>query len=142
MGVGFSGTVYPRIRVVSDLLWTQWENATVSVGRDLPLADTWKVSVGAELQPLFGGIEPFYNRLYYRIGVSTENHYIENAAGDTPRLTLVHAGLGFPFKDDQRIDIAFQWGIRGNVDEFGAKETVFGISITIEASEKWFVRRR
>ena len=143
IGVGFSAAVYPRIRVVGDVLWTQWEDAQISLEDELPLADTWRMSFGAEFQPLYGGIEPLYNRMYYRLGVSSENHYIENASGDTPRLTLVHAGLGVPLKgSSRRLDFAVHFGMRGGVDDFGAEETVFGISVTLESAEKWFIRRR
>jgi len=143
IGAGFCGTVKPRVRIAGDMLLTRWQDATIAIDQDLPTADTWKISVGAEYQPLYGGLESFYNRLYYRIGFSTENLYLKNELGDTPRLTMVHAGLGIPLKTaDRRIDIAISWGIRGNVADFGAKETLFGLSFTLESAENWFVRRK
>jgi hypothetical protein len=143
VGFGISGLVMPRVRVAGDVVWTGWEDAQPSVEGELPVADTYRIAVGLEYQPLFGGMESYYNRLYYRLGFHTENHYIENLAGDTPRLTMVSAGLGIPLTGtDRRLDIAAQFGFRGDVDDFGAKETVFGISVTLEAGEKWFMRRR
>jgi hypothetical protein len=143
VGFGFFGTVHPRMRLVGDVLWTKWEDSQVIIDEVLPVTDTWKVSVGAELQPAAGRMETLYNRLYYRLGFSTQNHYLENQFGETPRITMVSAGLGVPLKGyDRRLDVAVQWGIRGDVDKFGAKETFFGLSLTLESSEKWFVRRR
>ena len=143
IGAGLSGMVKPRIRLAGDVLLTQWGDAVIAVDQTLPTADTWKISAGAEYQPLHGGLESFFNRLYYRIGMSTENLYLTNEFGDTPRLTMVHAGLGIPLKtSDRRIDIALSWGIRGNVADFGAKETLFGLSFTLESAESWFVRRK
>jgi hypothetical protein len=143
VGIGASAMVRPRVRLVGDVLWTQWKDADISIGQQLNLADTWKIMAGAEIQPLFGGLESFANRLYYRIGFSTENLYVENQNGETPRQTMVYAGLGIPLQGGQRrLDVAFQWGIRGNIGEFGAKETVVGLSLTFESSEKWFVRHK
>ena len=143
LGVGLSGYLKPRIRVSGDLMWTNWEDSQVILGSQLPVTDTYRISAGAEIQPLFSEMEAFYNRLYYRLGFSTENNYIENPSGQSPRTSLVTAGLGIPLKEpDRRLDVAFYWGIRGNVADFGVKETLFGISLTLETSEKWFVRRK
>jgi hypothetical protein len=143
LGIGASARVRPRLRIVGDVFWTQWKDAAISLDQHLELADTWKLMAGAEIQPVFGGLESFLNRLYYRIGFSTENLYVENENGKTPRQTMVHAGLGIPLQGGQRrLDIAFQWGIRGDISEFGARETVVGFSLSFESSEKWFVRHK
>jgi len=143
LGVGLSGYLQSRIRVSGDMTWTNWEDSQVVLGNPLPVTDTYRLSVGAEYQPLFGEMEAFYNRLYYRLGFCTENNYLENSSGQSPRTSIITAGLGIPMKEsDRRLDVAFYWGIRGNIADFGVKETLFGISLTLETSEKWFVRRR
>jgi hypothetical protein len=145
LGAGLSGSIAPRIKISSDVMWTQWKDSKVMVGSNVPdsLSDTWKISAGAEYQPLFAPLASFFNQLYYRIGFSTENHYIKNSAGQSPRTSLITAGLGIPLKEaGRRLDIAAYWGIRGNIADFGAKETLFGLSLTLETSEKWFVRRK
>jgi long-subunit fatty acid transport protein len=143
LGVGFSGYLKPRIRVAGDAEWTNWKDSQVIVGTQLPVTNTYRISAGFEYQPLFGEMEAFYNRFYYRLGFNTENNYIENLSGKSPRTSIVTAGLGIPLNEpDRRLDVALYWGIRGNIADFGVKETLFGISLTLVTSEKWFVRRK
>lgn len=142
-GFGLAGSVYPRVYAVGDILWTGWEDAQIAIEGTMPLVNTWRISAGIEYQPVFGGIESWYNRLYYRLGFFTENHYLEEPSGDNLRTLMGTAGFGIPLKGGQRrLDVAFQFGTRGDIDKFGAKETLFGFSLTLESSEKWFLPSR
>ena len=143
IGFGLAGSVYPRVHVIGDVLWTGWEDSQIALEGTSPVADTWRMSAGVEYQPLMGGIESWYNRLYYRLGFFTENHYIEGVSGDTPNLLMGTAGIGIPLIGGQRrLDVAFQFGTRGDIDKFGAKETLFGLSLTLESAGKWFLPSR
>ncbi len=143
VGFGLAGSVYPRVYVVGDVIWTGWEDARIALEATSPLTDTWRLSAGVEYQPLKGGIESWVNRLYYRLGFFIENHYLEGPSGDTPNLLMGTAGIGIPLIGGQRrLDVAFQFGTRGDIDKFGAKETLFGLSLTLESSGKWFLPSR
>jgi hypothetical protein len=143
VGFGLAGSVYPRVYLLGDVTWTGWENSQISIDGTSPLVDTWRMSAGLEYQPLKKGIESWYNRLYYRLGFYTENHYFKEPSGDNLRTLMGTAGFGFPLIGGQRrLDIAFQFGTRGDIDKFGAKETLFGLSLTLESAEKWFLPSR
>ncbi len=80
--------------------------------------------------------------MHYRAGANLSRLPYREANGNTIPEWTVAAGLGVPFnRGFSRVDLALEWGKRGNGDNF-LQENILRISASINGSERWFQRRR
>jgi long-subunit fatty acid transport protein len=79
----------------------------------------------------------YLDRIPVRAGFSKRPWYFEQE-GETISETAVSLGFGLPFRDDLgSIDVAAQYGWRGDIGRFGAEETWLRIYVGFSAGGPW-----
>lgn len=140
-GMGASYLLKRRLRVSADYFNQPWSGIEIADQSNLPYNDMHTISSGIEYIP-FGKIyRGFYKKLTYRIGFNyTTLPYVDDNGNDLTEY-FGTVGLGVPFYSGRgRIDLAFNFGKRGDIGSNSAEESVYRFLISVSGAEKWFFR--
>jgi hypothetical protein len=103
--------------------------------------DSYAFSLGGEIIPSFDALAGYFKRVSLRLGGSYQQLPYEEPAGKKVRQLTVNFGLGLPFgRGYNRIDLAVEFGKRGNLSDNLAKENIVLVHAAIIGSERWFQR--
>ena len=98
-----------------------------------------RISFGLEITPSVERFANFLLRNKYRVGFALEQPYVLDYSGKELSTILVTAGFGVPFASGSgSIDLAFEYGQRGNLPDNSFKEQIFRLYVT--GNEAWFQR--
>ncbi|MBL7940784.1 MAG: hypothetical protein JNL43_15595 [Flavobacteriales bacterium] len=152
LGLGLGFTVYNlNWSVSAEVKQRDWRDLTVKVeGYDLPttLASNTTYIIGASFRPAkeMGG--SFWERSIYRAGFRYNNDYLI-VGGEQLHEMAFSTGVSFPIMGSStrsRLNIGTELGERGTTDNGLIRErfaSIFvGITITPDAREPWFKKRR
>ena len=137
-GVGLSYLIGNKYYVTGDVYYQPWSKATF-FGSTLPqMRNTTRIGIGFEALP-GRETEAFLKRVIYRAGFYyNATSYIFN--GTPINEVFVTGGVGIPIGPDARLNVGLQLGTRGTTSNNLQRDTVFRLSLSLSASEVWFLR--
>ncbi|MBS1262391.1 MAG: hypothetical protein MAG453_01742 [Calditrichaeota bacterium] len=132
---------FGRMRVMARGTMEMWEEATREIDRSQRYSNRIELGAGAERLPLRVPLVSGWEELTYRAGVRYLQEYVE--AGGNPLETYgASLGCGIPIAGGRSmLDLAFWLDLRGSIDGNGARERIFGVQLSVSATERWFTRR-
>jgi hypothetical protein len=129
--------------VGSDLYARLWKTYRRDEAKVPQYDNTVRFSFGLELAPSTDKAVALYKKLPWRIGVYHEPGYYIDSSGHRTQETFFTFGTSMLFKENRgAIDLAFEFGKRGNIFDNGAEEWVFRQSFSIVGWERWFEKRK
>jgi hypothetical protein len=140
-GVGASWSPAPGLLTAVDYSQQAWGDAQVFSTAPSELRTQSRLSVGAEWYPGAGVQSPsFWRRLTYRAGLVRQSNYVAlNNIDETE--TLITAGLGVPLFGQNRMDLALEYGWRGDDASLLGSRSLFRFSVSFSVGEGWFIRK-
>ena len=148
---GISYTADDRWTATADLMYEPWESfesdlelAGYVPGKSSTLRNRLRYSGGLELLPAGRGqLEPYLARIAYRIGFYVEGLYAAPTINTRLNTRGLTAGLSLPaLRPGTRIDVTMLLGTRGTLKPGLVRDQFFGLSITVNVGERWFVKRK
>lgn len=129
-----------RWNVSSEFFYQDWSSFTSLNSDDEGLVETWRASVGGEFTADPYALENYLKRITFRAGFSyQESPYYANEA----RVKDYGINLGFSLPAGRSsVDIAGQFGRRGDKAVNVLEETYFRIFFGITFNDQWFVKRK
>jgi hypothetical protein len=137
-GLGLSYLISNSYVVTGDVSFMEWQNAQF-FGSTLPqMRNSMRVGIGFEALPQ-RETESFLKRIAYRAGMyyNQTNYSINGTGIDELFLT---GGIGVPIGPDTRLNIGLQAGTRGTTTNNLQRDTILRLSLSISASEIWFMK--
>lgn len=124
-----------------DFNWDNWKGFQINGVND-SLQNSWNIAIGGCYTPKSNVTSGYMNRVTYRAGFHYDrtcfNFY--NTSIDKYAFTF---GLGLPIpRSLTSLNIAFELGQLGTIDNNLVKESFFNISIGISIYDRWFVKRK
>jgi hypothetical protein len=135
-GVGVSYPFKNFYRIVGDFVYDKWKSTKYFDAYQADLRNSFRISAGFEISPS-KDVYNYWKRLFYRFGLAYNATYY-NIHNIGINEFLVSGGLGFPFGQDSRLNVALQIGLRGTVNDNLQKDTIVRLSVGITTSEIWF----
>ena len=140
---GFGGTyqLQKHILVGLEYLQKDWSVLTIN---DQPVEDSHKInrlSLGGEFTFSQNESDPYWKKIFYRLGFSTQPHFTLDPDGNTIKENWFTLGFGLPLWGRKtQIDIALNFGKRGSLETNGLTENLFRLSLSLTGGEQWFIR--
>ena len=136
-GVGYQ---YKNVLFAADYETQFWSNSTF-LGLKDSLSDMSRLSFGVEYIPNARSIK-YLSRVNYRAGIHTANTYL-NLNGEQLKDYGISFGFGLPVKKGySMINIAYEYGKRGTIQNNLIKENYSLLSLSISLHDIWFVKRK
>lgn len=138
------GLTYNPSRFVSlsaEYFRQQWSDAsyTFNTNEEQFLVDRSKSGVGAQFHPYRGDSGGFFSSFKYSLGAGYDTGYLK-MAGERVETLMVNGGIGIlSQRSASSIDIGFQLGFRGMGTQNLIKETVWGLTLSINLAEMMFI---
>jgi hypothetical protein len=127
-----------------DYNMASWSNYRVNNEAD-STSNTWSVKLGGAYRQSFMENTNYLRRIEYRAGIYTAKEYLRLNSTDV-KSSGVTFGLGLPLKIRSSsygmINLAFNTGIRGTIDNGLVREGFTRFTFGINLSEKWFRKQR
>ena len=148
LSAGASLRYQNRWLISAEIRHAPWSNASSELsftGFDSNhLRDRTRYSLGLEFTPAATSLQAgYFRRTSYRLGVYRDEMYASPVAGRDVSITAVTGGLGLPtLFYGTRIDLSFEIGTRGSIDNNLIRDRYIGVSATLNIGERWFVKRR
>lgn len=102
--------------------------------------NSYRVSLGIEKMPSGRRFVPYQQRMYYRAGLYFGQLNIQSNSNSVSEYGL-GIGIGLPvLSPNDRIDLALQYGKRGDLSTNLASESIIRFNVSITAASLWFVR--
>lgn len=118
-----------------------WEGITVEERPVSELTNSYKVSGGIEYAPSLTP-ENYLQAMRYRIGGYYTNEYIL-VNGNPLNAYALTFGIGLPAgKSRTMINLGFEIGQKGDINKNLLKETYYGLNVSLNMSDIWFVQRK
>ncbi|HWP81874.1 MAG TPA: hypothetical protein VNN76_04370 [Bacteroidota bacterium] len=138
IGVGISYQFSNRYVIGSDLFYQDWEKTNFFGTPAVDLRKRSRFGVGFEVLPP-RELTGYWSRVHFRAGFSYHStYYTINGRGIDEIMGTVGAGL--PIGPDARLNIGLHYGVRGTTDAGLTKDTIFRLTLSVSASEAWFIR--
>ena len=137
-GIGLSyGT--ERISAATDFYYHNWENSFSTDGVLTELRNSYRLSAGCEFLPRREASTTFLRQVAYRVGTFYHSSYFQIKNKPINEIGFT-AGIGIPLFIDTRIDLGFEYAMRGTTDLHIQKDNIIRFTLSINGSELWFVR--
>lgn len=117
-----------------------WTNATF-FGVNQPLAKSQSYRFGFEYIPNKYDLKSYLKRVSYRLGTHYTDSYIKVDNHQINEFGL-SAGVGFPFRNNTKFNVSFEWGKRGSVSNGLVKETYGMLNLSLSFYDFWFIKRK
>lgn len=149
-GIGTSIRVHPRLSFSLDYSRQNWsegfglsqsQSTSGDAFTDSQLDDWYHLGIGLERNSRTGRNRSFFDLVDWRTGFSmTSLGYKFN---NEPVIQYAgHFGIGIPFSQTNRVDIAIAAGIRGDKSKNLAEEQFMQFEISVTMGELWFQQLR
>ncbi|NVO11367.1 MAG: hypothetical protein HXX16_15505 [Bacteroidales bacterium] len=117
-----------------------WSNSAF-LGVKQPLSNSQTYRFGVEYTPNRNDLKSYFKRVNYRFGSHYTNSYIKINNNQINEYG-VSAGLGFPFRNNTRFNVSFEWGRRGTTNDNLVRETYGLVSFSLTFYDFWFIKRK
>ncbi|MDR0789549.1 MAG: hypothetical protein LBO06_02000 [Bacteroidales bacterium] len=152
-GFGLSYEKPQKFFIGADAQFTQWSEFRLQTdGYNDPLQDSWNIGVGGEFTPdVYGS---YIKQMTYRLGLNYDNGSLcfDNDINGRPYISSqgtrlsqysVAVGFGLPVKKSTTlINLSFEYGKRGTIDNSLIRENFFRIGFSLSAKDRWFFKRK
>ena len=123
--------------VSGDLAVEQWGSANFFEPPAVEIRNSLRAGLGVEFPPKRDPVT-YWERVAYRAGFTYNASYI-SVNGQPINGWSLSGGIAFPIGPDARLNLGLQAGSRGTTENGLTKETFFKLSLSLDASETWFV---
>ncbi|MCX7984019.1 MAG: hypothetical protein N3A63_03840 [Bacteroidetes bacterium] len=137
-GIGASYVLKNTYQLLTDFHYQQWASAKHFGRVNQDLRNAFRFALGVERLPQFR--QPsFWQRTAYRLGAYYHATYynIHGRGIDEYGFT---AGIGLPLGTLGKLDVAFQYGVRGTTAYDLQRDTFYRISLGVTVREQWFIQ--
>ena len=142
-GIGASYILKKKAVLSCDFFNQPWSKLSIDDVTLNGYNNSYRISSGIELIPSTKFNAKFYKKVIYRAGFNYSKLSYQDINGNDVSEYLGTLGLGLPFYEGfGRIDIAFGYGKRGNLDKNNVEENLLQLMISISGGEKWFLRTK
>jgi hypothetical protein len=118
-----------------------WEGISIDERPVSELTNSYKVSGGVEYAPSLTP-ENYLQAVRYRIGGYYTNDYIL-VNGNPLAAYAVTFGIGLPARKSRTmINLGFEIGQKGDINKNLLKETYYGLNVSLNMSDIWFIQRK
>jgi len=102
-----------------------------------------RFTLGGYYIPKYMSFTSYLSRMTYRAGLRYEKTGLV-INGESINDMAVSAGFGFPMGNNygSRLNVGFEYGQRGTTSANLIKENYFSIFVSLNISERWFVKRK
>lgn len=140
IGVGLALHKVRNFRLGLDYELNRWANLSFA-NPHLETKDSHRFAFGAELFPGQKLSEPWFRKIYYRLGVNYKNSYLE--IDHIPIRSIgATVGLGVPISRISLINVAFELGKEGTQTKGLIEDRYWGFYLNFSLSELWAVKPR
>ncbi|PQJ78901.1 hypothetical protein [Polaribacter porphyrae] len=107
-----------------------------------------RISLGGYFLPKVNSISSYWERVTYRAGVRYENTgLLADGSGNNTNFTQINDfgitfGLGLPLKRLSNVNLGFEYGKRGTMQNNLIEETYFNFRLSLSLTDNWFVKRK
>lgn len=139
VGVGFQPN--SKWQFAADYRVQRWRDVEPRKSLGATLTNSQQFGAGLEWVPSRNPLDNYLKRIAFRAGATFSRLPYQDPAGRDVAERVVTAGLGLPYRrGHSRLDVAIEYGKRGDLIDNPAEETIFRFSISASAAERWFVR--
>lgn len=139
-GFGISNRFGDRYVVAADLLMHNWENYTNDKLSIAKYENSFRTSLGLEIQPPRKMGLSFWEQLTYRVGVFYGQEYY-SINGENVNFMGAAAGLNIPITNMNSFDLAINYMMRGKNSNGLIKDEALSLSLGFNFGELWFIKR-
>ena len=106
--------------------------------------DRLRLSAGVEWLPAGANLlDSYLKRVAYRLGFYYDQAYVTPVEGIDINTLALTGGLSLPaFVPGTRLDINVEVGTRGTTEQNLVRDVFYGVSVTLNIGERWFVKRK
>lgn len=136
--MGFGATYEGRGFILSgDVAMQQWGSANFFEPQAVEVRNSIRAGAGIEIAARENPAT-YWDRVAYRAGFAYTSSYLA-VNGRPINAWAFSGGAAFPIGPDARVNIDLTAGSRGTTDLGLSRESFFKVSVSIDASEIWFV---
>jgi hypothetical protein len=118
--------------------WSKFE----SFGKKDSLQNSSSISIGAQYIPNPANGRGFWQHVQYRLGLNYTSTYLKIRSTQLTEQSI-NFGAGIPIiKSLSTLNVAFQYGTRGTIENNLIREKFYGINLGLTFSDKWFIKRK
>jgi hypothetical protein len=117
-----------------------WTN-TRFLDEKQPLTKSQSYRFGFEYTPNRKDLKNYLKHISYRVGTHYTNTYIK-INGHQINEHGFSAGLGFPFRNNTKFNVSYEWGVRGTTNYGLVKETYGVLNLSLSFYDFWFIKRK
>jgi len=140
-GLGAGYRAGSKWQLAAEYRMQRWGSVPDDLDLGAALGNSRDIALGFEFTPSRNLIDGYLKRISYRAGATFSKLPYEDPVGHSISEWVVTSGFGFPFRRGTgRIDMAFEFGKRGNLDSNIAAESIMRLSFSINGAERWFAR--
>ncbi|MFC2117914.1 hypothetical protein ACFLTI_05715 [Bacteroidota bacterium] len=146
-GLGFTFGEEDKFTFGADYYQQNWEN-TSFLGKKDSLANSNRISFGMEFVPDYRSLNNYFQRVRYRVGGHISNTYLQlrgnqlNEIGLSLGLSLPLAKTQYNSLSETSINISFEFGKRGTLENNLLKENYAIIGLNLTLQDVWFKKRK
>ncbi len=139
-GAGISLCRSEVLTLAADYKFTGWSDVK-SNSSNITFADVHRVAMGLDYSPNRRVVMSYFDRISFQLGASASNSMLKRN-GSNPYNIGYSCGIGFPFVNGSRINIAYEYGNAGGKNAGLILEKYHQISLNLSLTEPWFMRRK
>lgn len=140
LSVGLAYSYNNKLFTSIEFSTQDWSNASF-LGTEQPLTDSKTYRFGLEYTPNRYDLKSYLKRISYRFGAHYSNTYLKFDGHQINEYAL-SAGLGFPFRNNTKFNMSYEWGSRGTTEHGLIKEKFGVLSLSLTFYDFWFIRRK
>ena len=141
-GIGLSYALNKMV-LTADYYNQAWTTYKFQNASNPDFNDLWRIGGGLEYTDSHDPYSRYSRRISLRVGGYLMSLPYTDKNNDPIREKFVTFGIGLPFFCDAgRVDVALEIGTRGELPNSLFKESIFRLSGSITAGERWFRRGR
>jgi len=138
---GISVTLFKKMIFSAEYGLTKWTELKINDLLAENTHDSQSIGVGIEYLPTSKPTDGYLKKISYRAGFCSKPYLFTSANGNTIQETWLTCGLGLPLFGGSKIDVALNFGTRGDLEANGLSEKFIRLGLAVTTGEKWFMRR-
>jgi hypothetical protein len=139
LGFGLSVST-KKLLLAADYTQSNWKDVKFFDSVDESLADSYSVALGGEFTNDYLS-KKYFDQVNFRMGLryTKTNLYIRETQLDDAAVSF---GFGFPTKLGAKINLGFEIGRKGSLDNDLIQENYYLLNLNFNFTDRWFVRRK
>ncbi len=138
-GFGLSYFITDRVQFSGDVYYQNWDKFKVNGEHPNEITDAVRAGAGVEVLPSREMLAGFLQKTSYRFGIFYNKTYFKIEEKQINEFFFA-VGFGFPVSFDTRLNLAIEYGLRGDIEV--VRDRVLRISFGINTGEIWFLKQK